>query len=191
MSCTAGCLNIILDDEKYMELFAETLMEVMNEGLYEPFEDIDEVLELFDTDGDITFTLDAEPIFSFDHGTEYVMEFLLEFLKKAPDAELNGDYFSDWDNCCDVAFMQFEYKDKKLSLMRLFADIDGMVCEECGEEIEISDVEIYFEGARCLECPECGARFPQQDDKKHCGVFIGDFELADGEWVYPEGFEAF
>ncbi len=192
MGCTAGCLNITLNDKKHMELFAETFMEVMNEELYEPFEDKSEVLDLFDTDGDIEFALDAEPIFSFGHGYENVQDFLLEFIKKAPDVELSGDFYSDWDNCCDICCLQFEYKDNKLSVMRLFSEVFGVECEGCGAEVEMSDVEIYFDKERYPVCPECGARIlgeSSEGDEESYSVDVYDLILEDGEWVMPEGFD--
>lgn len=190
MGCTAGCLNITLNDEKHIELFAETFMEVVNDELYEPLEKED-IVDLFDTDGDITFTLDAEPIFSFGHGYEHVIDFLKAFIKKAPDAELDGDFYSDWDNCCDICFLKFEYKDGKLSLMRLFSEMFGVECEECGAEVEMSDVEIYFDKERCPVCPECGARILEETfdgDEEGYFVSVDDLILEDGEWIEPEDF---
>lgn len=189
MSCTAGCLNIFLKDEKHIELFADTFVEVMNEHLYEPME-TDDVLELFDNDDEAVFTLDAEPIFAFGHGYEHIINFLMSFIKKAPDVVLHGDYYSDWDNCCDICCLRFEYKDNKLSLMRLLAEISEVECEECEEEIEMSDIEIHFDEERCPVCPECGAVLPLQDEEDTCTLYVDDIMLENGEWVLPEGFVA-
>ncbi len=191
MGCTAGCLNIRLDDEKHIELFAETFIEIMNDELYDPLEKED-VVSFFDTDGDISFTLDAEPIFSYGHGYENVIDFLKAFIKKAPDVELSGDFYSDWDNCCDICCLQFEYKNNKLSIMRLFSEVFGVECDECGAEVEMSDVEIYFDNERCPVCPECGARILEENfegDEEGYFVNVDDLILSDGEWILPEGFE--
>lgn len=77
MGCTAGCLNITLNNEKHKELFAETFMEVMNEDLYEPFEDNDDVLELFGAEDDLMFTLDAAVVQCL--GVYDIIGFIKEF----------------------------------------------------------------------------------------------------------------
>ncbi len=190
MGCTAGCLNITIDDEKHIDLFAETFIEVMNDELYDPLEKED-IVSFFDTDGDITFTLDAEPIFSYGHGYENVIDFLKAFIKKAPDVELDGDFYSDWNNCCDICILQFEYKDCKLSLMSLFSEVFGVECKECGEEIEMSDIEMDFDNERCPVCPECGAKIldeTSEDDEEGYFVNVDDLILEDGEWIEPEDF---
>ncbi len=187
MGCTAGCLNIALKDEKHIELFAKTFVEELGPHLYEDYDE-EEVADFFGEE-DYAFSLEGEPIFSMGHGHEHVLDFLLSFIKKAPDAELSGDFYSDWDNCCDIVFMKFEYFEGKLSLMRLFTENFGFECEGCGEEVEMSDVEIDFDGGRCLECPECGARLSQQDDEDYCCVMVDDLFLKDGEWEMPEDFE--
>ncbi len=62
MGCTAGCLNIYLNEDRYKDLFAKTFIDVKNEHFYEPFDDKNDVLELFNADGDVIFTLGAAAV---------------------------------------------------------------------------------------------------------------------------------
>ena len=76
--------------------------------------------------------------------------------------------------------------------MRLFSEVFGIECEECGAEVEMSDVEIYFDKERYPVCPECGERIleePSEGDEESYSVNVYDLILSDGAWVLPEGFD--
>ncbi|MBR4027149.1 MAG: hypothetical protein IKJ01_06280 [Lachnospiraceae bacterium] len=181
MGCTYDVINVTVKNEEDAKIFVETFNEIMPEYLYDEeielsFEDIREECGFFN------IGIGQEPLFRRYEQGEQVTELLLEFLKRAPEADCFAEHYCTFNNCGDALFLEYQYKDKVLHIREVYAESNALdYCEECDEEFydeplcTIDD----FEVGKIYKCPNCGAELTFE-----AWVQRYEAKLVDLEWKW-------
>ena len=173
MGCSYDVFTGKLKQREYNQDFADLWNSVLEDDLYDDvwctmsldnFED--------DEDGNNSFGIDSEPLFCMMENGEQIIDFLIEFFRKHPDAEFEGEYEVTFNNCGDMNIKYFSYKDGIIHVKSLYSEFPYIEsCPECGYEEEDED-EMYsmhdWAEGKTLICKECGCKI--------------DMDVAVDEW---------
>jgi len=160
MGCSYDVFRATLGQEEYREDFVRLWNEVLEDELYDDFAGAS--MDCFEGE---EFEIDSEPLFRTMLNGEQVADFLKEFLKLHPDAELTAEYECTFNNCSDMVLSYFTYENHVLKIKTLYSEFPYIErCPGCGhEEEEMLTLYDWVENEP-LKCPQCGHEFDMDVD---------------------------
>ena len=165
MGCSYDILSARIKPE-HKSKFIKMFNHILEADLYDDWcvADEDCFAEDDNDDGRIVFGMDQEPIFTrMENGAQWY-DFICKYLNEVKDDGFTADYECTFNNCGAMVIEEYEYSNGKLKVHSKYAE-EGSVyeCPECGHDDE-DELSLHaWSAEKGLVCPNCGAELELDD----------------------------
>ena len=184
MGCSYDIFTGKLKQKEYISDFVKLWNSVLEDDLYDDWALMEEDIFKKEDDGWYHFNIDSEPLFCTMENGDQVVTFLIEFFKKCPDAEFEGEYECTFNNCGDMCIKRFTYDNRLIHVQHLYSDAPYIEeCPECGKDDDGDELFSMhdWDSKKPLICPGCGKEIDMDvfEEKYDVDIDTEDYEFTD------------